>query len=163
MKSTLDAQELFKKVNNTYELHVTNYNEHLRAVKTAEYDVQCAEQMLEAKRKALDRASNIFIQAQKATAETCAEIERIKLALIAGKKDVDAMFNLVKDAKERLLKAQGSHTDQNFDIENLKTEKDIANMENDIAISQFHLKDSNLDKAQEELQKASAKVNDLRI
>jgi hypothetical protein len=35
MKKTLDAQELFRTVNNTYELHVTNYNEHLRAVKTA--------------------------------------------------------------------------------------------------------------------------------
>lgn len=103
-------------MNNTYELHVTNYNEHLRAVKTAEYDVKCAEDILEAKRKALDRASEIFIRAQKATAEVCAEIEKIQLAIIAGKKDVAAMFDLVRDAKERLLKTQSSYTDQNFDI-----------------------------------------------
>ena len=44
----------------------------------------------------------------------------------------------------------------------MKTDRDIANMENDIAVSQLHTKQSILDKAQDDLKNANGKVVDLR-
>lgn len=73
------------------------------------------------------------------------------------------MFDLVKVAKQNLLKAQGIYSNQDMDIENLKTEKDIANMQNDIAIAQLRTRDSVLSKATDDLKKANNHLFDLRV
>lgn len=85
------------------------------------------------------------------------------LKITSGKEDVTAMFDLVKVAKQNLLKAQGTFSSQDMDIENLKTERDIANMQNDIAIAQLRTRDSILNKATEDLKKANNNLFDLRV
>lgn len=85
------------------------------------------------------------------------------LKITSGKEDVTAMFDLVKLAKQNLLKAQGTFSSQDMDIENLKTERDIANMQNDIAIAQLRTRDSTLNKATEDLKKANNNLFDLRV
>lgn len=85
------------------------------------------------------------------------------LKITSGKEDVTAMFDLVKVAKQNLLKAQGTFSNQDMDIENLKTERDIANMQNDIAIAQLRTRDSILNKATEDLKKANNNLFDLRV
>lgn len=73
------------------------------------------------------------------------------------------MFDLVKDAKKRLLTNQGSWADQNFDIQTLKTNRDIAVMENDIATAQYRTKYSIAEKALQELNKAADEVLALKV
>lgn len=148
---------------NMYELLVINYNDKVKTLQAAKQRVKCAEQQLEKKAKILEKANLVFIKAQNDTAAICAEIQEIMLRISSAKEDVAARFELVKTAKKNLLTVQGFSSNQNFDIENLKTDKDIANMENDIATSQYHAKQAASDKALGDLKKASQELLSLRM
>jgi hypothetical protein len=141
---------------------VNNYKEHQQDGLRAIEDVKTEQECFDLKKQAFDKANADFITAQTSVSQVCAEIGKLQLNITLYKKDVQQYFDLIADSKRALTKARSALADINSDIDNLFNNKDIANMQNDIATSQFHAKEDIASNAAQELRKVNQEVFDLR-